>query len=151
MVSLSGKTVALRLAVMSTRFVIRWTLAFELSLAAVTAVAFVAARGGEINAVPPLGFLILVPSIMWAVSVRLVALPSSSAAALYRAANTLALVALGVPVVAGEVHWGVVVLPFALFRIAMDAASKIEGARAVTQRIQWFGGAWVAGWAGVLP
>lgn len=136
---------------MSTRFVIRWTLALELGLAAVTAVAFVAARGGEINAVPPLGFLILVPSIMWAVSVRLVALPSSSSAALYRAANTLALVALGVPVVAGEVHWGVVVLPFALFRIAIDAASKIEGARAVTQRIQWFGGAWVAGWAGVLP
>lgn len=133
------------------RFSIRWTHFVEIGLAVVTASAFYISRGGDIANTSTIGFLILVPSIMWGLSVRLVDEPSSSSATLYRAANTLALVSLGVPVVAGEVHWGIVVLPFALFRIAMNALSKIDGARAVTQRIQWFGGAWVAGWAGVLP
>ncbi|MEY2624327.1 MAG: hypothetical protein RL412_102 [Pseudomonadota bacterium] len=136
---------------MSTRFVIRWTPLVELGLSALTALSLIAARGGDFHAVPAITLLILVPSIMWGLSVRLVDSSSSSSATLYRVANTLALVALGVPVVAGEVHWGIVVLPFALFRIAMNAASKSHGARAVTQRIQWIGGVWVAGWASVLP
>ncbi|MBM4216224.1 MAG: hypothetical protein FJ173_08655 [Gammaproteobacteria bacterium] len=62
-------------------------------------------------------------------SVRIVEASSSNVVTIYRAANTLALVALAVPVVAGEVHWGIVVLPFALFRIAMNAASHLAGAR----------------------
>ena len=136
---------------MSTRFVIRWTPLVELGLSALTALSLIAARGGDFHAVPAITLLILVPSIMWGLSVRLVDSSSSSSATLYRVSNTLALVALGVPVVAGEVHWGIVVLPFALFRIAMNAASKIHGARAVTRRIQWIGGVWVAGWASVLP
>ena len=136
---------------MSTRFVIRWTPLVELGLSALTALSLIAARGGDFHAVPAITLLILVPSIMWGLSVRLVDSSSSSSATLYRVSNTLALVALGVPVVAGEVHWGIVVLPFALFRIAMNAASKIHGARAVTQRIQWIGGVWVGGWASVLP
>jgi hypothetical protein len=133
------------------RVTFRWSHFVEIALAAVTAAAFYISRGGDIADTPAIGFLILIPSIMWGFSVRLVDSPSSNSATLYRVANTLALVSLGVPVVAGEVHWGIVVLPFALFRIAMNAASKIDEARAVTQRIQWFGGAWVAGWAGVLP
>ncbi|MGA1376351.1 MAG: hypothetical protein ACO32H_07220 [Steroidobacteraceae bacterium] len=94
---------------------------------------------------------VAVPSAMWAMSVRLAESPTSQSATLFRIANTLVLLALGVPVVTGELHWGIVILPFALFRIAVNAASKISEARAVIQRIQWFGGAWVAGWAGVLP
>jgi len=130
---------------------IRWSYFVEFALAAATAAAFYISREGNITNTAVIGWLILIPSIMWGLSVRLVDSASSNSATLYRMANTLALVSLGVPVVAGEVHWGIVVLPFALFRIAMNAASKIDEARAVTQRIQWFGGAWVAGWAGVLP
>ncbi len=129
----------------------RWTPLLEIGLAVITVGAFVAARGGNLDQDSAVGALVLVPSIMWAMSVRLVEAPSSNVVTIYRAANTLALVALAVPVVAGEVHWGIVVLPFALFRIAMNAASHLAGARAVTRRIQWFGGAWVAGWAGMLP
>lgn len=94
---------------------------------------------------------VAVPSAMWAMSVRLAESPTSQAATLFRIANTLVLLALGVPVVTGELHCGIVILPFALFRIAVNAAPKLSEARAVAQRIQWFGGAWVAGWSGVMP
>jgi len=94
---------------------------------------------------------VAVPSTMWAMSVRLAESPSARSAVWFRIANTLVLLALGIPVVTGELHWGIVILPFALFRLAMNAAPKMSEARAVIQRTQWFGGAWVAGWAGVLP
>lgn len=94
---------------------------------------------------------VAVPSAMWAMSVRLAESPSARSAVWFRIANTLVLLALGIPVVTGELHWGIVILPFALFRLAMNAAPKMSEARAVIQRTQWFGGAWVAGWAGVLP
>ena len=94
---------------------------------------------------------VAVPSAMWAMSVRLAESPTAQSPTVFRIANTLVLLALGVPVVTGVLHWGIVILPFALFRIAVNAAPKISEARAVIQRTQWFGGAWVAGWAGVLP
>jgi hypothetical protein len=71
------------------------------------------------------------------------------------------MIALAVPVIQGQVHWGIVVLPFAVFRIGASTADKIRlgkeyatslaEAREVTRRVQWVGGAWVAGWAGVTP
>jgi hypothetical protein len=94
---------------------------------------------------------VAVPSAMWAMSVRLAESPTAQSPTVFRIANTLVLLALGVPVVTGVLHWGIVILPFALFRIAVNTAPKISEARAVIQRTQWFGGAWVAGWAGVLP
>lgn len=113
---------------------------------------FVMARGGSLTPTSaPMLIAIALPFALWAICLRLVESPTARSATIYRLANTLVLLSLGVPVVAGAVHWGIVVLPFALFRIAMNAASKIDEARAITQRIQWIGGAWVAGWAGVIP
>jgi hypothetical protein len=109
----------------------------------------------------PVLWCLAIPFAMWCGSVRLVASPRADSRNLYRIAGTLPMIALAVPVIQGQVHWGIVVLPFAVFRIGASTADKIRlgkeyatslaEAREVTRRVQWVGGAWVAGWAGVTP
>ena len=89
---------------MSSHPAVRWTPPFEIGLAVITVGALVAARGGDLNQDSAVGVLVLVPSIMWAMSVPIVEASSSNAVTIYRAANLLALVALAVPVVVGEVR-----------------------------------------------
>jgi hypothetical protein len=109
----------------------------------------------------PALWCLAVPFAMWCGAVRLLNAPGSQTRTLYRLINTLPLLTLAVPVIVGELHWGIVILPFAVFRIAAKAADQllpvdIEPAVlsdlcAMSRRTQWIGGAWVAAWAGVLP
>ncbi|MBM4233105.1 MAG: hypothetical protein FJ160_02850 [Gammaproteobacteria bacterium] len=84
---------------------------------------------------------------------------------LFSLTNAVAAAVQLVPIVSGRICWGVIILPFAVFRLAESTADKIRvklagqsedpaalaEARAIAGRIQWIGGAWIAGWAGVLP
>jgi hypothetical protein len=109
----------------------------------------------------PVLWCLAIPFAMWCGSVRVVASPRPDSRNVYRIANTLPMVALAIPVIQGEVHWGIVVLPFAVFRIASSTADKVRPGKAhavglaeaheITRRTQWIGGAWVAAWAGVGP
>ena len=109
----------------------------------------------------PVLWCLAIPFAMWCGSVRIVALPRADSSNLYRVASTLPMIALAVPVIQGQLHWGIVVLPFAIFRIGASTADKVRPgkeyaaslaeARELTRRAQWVGGAWVAGWAGIAP
>jgi len=109
----------------------------------------------------PLVWCLAIPFAMWSGAVRLVEAPRAESRTLFRVANTLPLIALAAPVISGEIHWGIVILPFAVFRVAASTADMIRPgkayadslaeARDVARRIQWVGSAWVAAWAGVSP
>lgn len=113
----------------------------------------------------PVLWCLATPFAMWCCAVRLLDRPGAQTRTAFLLTNTLATAALLVPIVGGRIHWGIIILPFAVFRIASSTADKIRlsvfgtveaaaalaEARATAGRIQWIGGAWVAGWAGVLP
>lgn len=114
----------------------------------------------------PVLWCIATPFAMWCLCHRLLERPSAQARMVFLLANTAAVAVLVIPVIGGRIHWGIVVLPFAVFRVATNAADKIrvdeellsdrfasdmKEAREIATRIQWIGGAWVAGWAGVMP
>lgn len=90
---------------------------------------------------------------MFALGVRATRQPEKSGATAYRVSGIIAVLALVLPVATGQAHWGIIILPFALMRIALTSADKLgtDEARAIARRIQTFGGLWIAGWAGVLP
>lgn len=104
---------------------------------------------------------IAVPFAVYASNVALVRNANSSSPMIFALLNTLALVALVFPVIAGRIHWAIAILPFAAFRVAATAADKIRAgeefdlsrreAEEVAQKILWVSGAWIAGWAGVTP
>ena len=83
------------------------------------------------------------------------------ARSLYLGLHTSALIILGFAVVADEVHWGMIVLPFAVFRIAAGAAdailSGIEFERSVEEtweislKAYLVGAVWVVGWSVAGP
>lgn len=113
----------------------------------------------------PVLWCVATPFAMWCAAVRLLERPGTQTRSLFLLINTVAAAVLLVPVIGGRIHWGMIILPFAVFRIASNNADKIRvnfagqpedlaglaEARAIAGRIQWIGGAWVAAWAGVLP
>ena len=113
----------------------------------------------------PVLWSVATPFAMWCAAVRFLERPGAQTRSALLLTNTVAAAALLVPIVGGRIHWGIIILPFAVFRIAASTADKIRvnfagqsedpaalaEARAIAGRIQWIGGAWVAGWAGVLP
>lgn len=116
---------------------------------------------GETTLHDPVLWCIAIPFAMWCAAARLLEAPGSQTRSLYLLANTAAVAALLVPVIGGRIHWGIVILPFAVFRIAAGAGEKIRRgaadaaelgeARAIAVRARWIGGVWIAGWAGVMP
>ena len=88
-------------------------------------------------------------------------LGDGAARSLYLGLHTSALIILGFAVVADEVHWGMIVLPFAVFRIAASAAdailSGIEFERSVEEtweislKAYLVGAVWVVGWSVAGP
>jgi len=116
---------------------------------------------GEATLRDPVLWCIAIPFAMWCAAARMLETPGLQTRSLFLLANTAAVAALLVPVIGGRIHWGIVILPFAVFRIAAGAGEKIrrgaddaaglEEARAIAVRARWIGGAWIAGWAGVLP
>lgn len=81
----------------------------------------------------------------------------TAARSTYLGLHTSALIILGFAIVADQVHWGMIVLPFAVFRIAASAAdailSGIEFERSVEEaweisfKAYVVGAVWVAGWS----
>ncbi|MBU6378451.1 MAG: hypothetical protein KJS95_07940 [Gammaproteobacteria bacterium] len=148
------------LAVLSPRVKNMSLAALLLGAAPMFAAAFVM-QPGVSTLRDPMLWCLAVPFAMWCGALRLVEAPGAEARSMFRLANTLPLIALAVPAVGGEVHWGIVILPFAVFRVASSTADMIRPgkeyavslaeAQDVARRIQWVGGAWVAGWAGVTP
>ncbi len=124
-----------------------------------------ALQPAERTLLDPVLWCLATPFAMWCASVRLLGRPGPQTRPAFLLTNTVAAAALLVPIVGGQIHWGIVILPFAVFRIASSTADKLRvnfsgaakdattlaEARAIAGRIQWIGGAWVAGWAGVLP
>lgn len=109
----------------------------------------------------PLVWSIGVPFAIYATNFALVKTARAGAASLFAILNALALAALAIPVVAGQIHWAIAILPFAAFRVASSAAEKLRAdaecaerrqeAGEVARKILWVSGAWIAGWAGVTP
>ncbi len=94
-----------------------------------------------------------------AIGARNLALRLGDAAArsLFLGLHTSALIIIGFAIVANEVHWGMIVLPFAAFRIAAGAAdailSGVEFERSVEEtweialKAYVVGAVWVVGWS----
>jgi 1,4-dihydroxy-2-naphthoate octaprenyltransferase len=88
-------------------------------------------------------------------------LGDGAARSLYLGLHTSALIIIGFAIVANEVHWGMVVLPFAVFRIAAGAAdavlSGVEFERSVEEtweislKAYLVGAVWVVGWSVAGP
>jgi 1,4-dihydroxy-2-naphthoate octaprenyltransferase len=88
-------------------------------------------------------------------------LGDSAARSLYLGLHTSALIIIGFAIVANEVHWGMIVLPFAVFRIAASAAdavlSGVEFERSVEEtweislKAYLVGAVWVVGWSVASP
>ncbi len=84
-------------------------------------------------------------------------LGDAAARSLFLGLHTSALIIIGFAIVANEVHWGMIVLPFAVFRIAAGAAdailSGIEFERSVEEtweialKAYVVGAVWVVGWS----
>jgi hypothetical protein len=117
---------------------------------------------GSIGALrDPIAWSIAVPFAVYAANPGLVAAARAQSSALFAMLNTLALVALALPVLTGRIHWAIAILPFAAFRVAATTADKLrpgdefmvsrEEADAVAKKILWLSGAWIAGWAGITP
>jgi len=117
---------------------------------------------GSIDALrDPIAWSIAVPFGVYAANPGLVAAARAQSSALFAMLNTMALVALALPVVTGRIHWAIAILPFAAFRVAATTADKLrpgdeyvvsrEEAGAVAKKILWLSGAWIAGWAGITP
>lgn len=95
----------------------------------------------------------------YAANVALAIRPPVHAPMVFRVLNTMVLVVLVVPVVAGQVHWAIVILPFAVFRIAMTRADELarsdvidrEPVLDLSRKIYWISGGWIAAWISVLP
>lgn len=125
-----------------------------IALPVITVIAFAVGREASWSVLqdPSLGCL-LVPFAMYALGVRAAHRPVGAGATIYRMSGGVAVLALVLPVVTGQVHWGIVILPFALMRIVFMSADRLgtDEARAIARRTQLFGGLWIAGWAGVLP
>lgn len=81
----------------------------------------------------------------------------AAARSVFLGLHTSALIIIGFAIVADEVHWGMIVLPFAVFRIAAGAAdailSGVEFERSVEEtweialKAYVVGAAWVVGWS----
>ncbi|MBU3671574.1 MAG: hypothetical protein FGM43_03415 [Sinobacteraceae bacterium] len=81
----------------------------------------------------------------------------SAARSAYLGLHTSALIILGFAIVADQVHWGMIVLPFAVFRIAASAADAIlsgiefersvEEAWEISLKAYLVGAVWVTGWS----
>jgi len=84
-------------------------------------------------------------------------LGDAAARSLFLGLHTSALIIIGFAIVANEVHWGMIVLPFAVFRIAAGAAdailSGVEFERSVEEsweialKAYVVGAVWVVGWS----
>jgi len=117
---------------------------------------------GSIEALrDPIAWSIAVPFAVYAANPGLVVAARAQSSVLFAMLNTLALVALALPVLTGRIHWAIAILPFAAFRVAATTADKLrpgnefivsrEEAGAVAKKILWLSGAWIAGWAGITP
>ena len=102
---------------------------------------------------------LVIAFVAYGVTRSIVAAPSAQSTTALRLLHTAAIVALAIPVVIGELHWAIAILPFAVFRIALGMAERVRpgedyvDARAeaadVATRMLWMAGVWIAGWTGV--